>query len=488
MVRAGRRSSRTATEALAVETDSFSRIPAQAARAMGAGAREVLDEHTYAFIARGAIDLPRARESGDGGMADERSPSCPAFNEAGAIGDVVDAIRAVDPAYDVVVVDDGSADETGPIARAHGAAVVTLPYNIGIGGTVQTGFKYALERGYATAVRLDGDGQHDPAELGKLLRPIQSGEADIVTGSRFVDGSGEYRPPLARRIGIIWFARIVSLLYAAACHRHDLRLPGAESQGHFARGRLPERLPRGRGHGTRLQASATARRGPGDDARARDGPVVDHVRPLDLLRREGDSGVARRDGEAVRHAPRGGGSAMTSVRTSVAAAIASLLLILIVLELIRGRRLKERYALLWLVTGVVLFVLSIWRQGLNTIAGWLGVETYPPAILFAIATLFIIVVLLHYSTVLSQLDDQNTILAQRVALLEERIHGAPSAAGDDTAPKVTSRAFLRRGGRRPRGTRASLRPGDAPRDGAGRLRRRRKRRWDIRKARADPGR
>ena len=112
---------------------------------------------------------------------------------------------------------------------------------------------------------------------------------------------------------------------------------------------------------------------------------------------------------------------MTPVRISVAAAIASLLLILIVLELIRGRRLKERYALLWLVTGVVLLVLSAWRDGLNTIASWLGVATYPPAILFAIATLFIIVVLLHYSTVLSQLDDQNTLLAQRLALLEAEV-------------------------------------------------------------------
>lgn len=112
---------------------------------------------------------------------------------------------------------------------------------------------------------------------------------------------------------------------------------------------------------------------------------------------------------------------MTPVKISIAAAIASLLLILIVLELIRGRRLKERYALLWLVTGVVLLVLSAWRGGLNTIAGWLGVETYPPAILFAVATLFVIIVLLHYSTVLSQLDDQSTVLAQRVALLEQRL-------------------------------------------------------------------
>lgn len=111
---------------------------------------------------------------------------------------------------------------------------------------------------------------------------------------------------------------------------------------------------------------------------------------------------------------------MTPVRISIAASIASLLLILVVLELIRGRRLKERYALLWLVTGVLLLVLSIWRDGLNTIARWLGVSSYPPAILFAAAILFVIVVLLHYSTVLSRLVDQNTLLAQRIALLEQR--------------------------------------------------------------------
>ena len=112
---------------------------------------------------------------------------------------------------------------------------------------------------------------------------------------------------------------------------------------------------------------------------------------------------------------------MTPVRISIAASIASALLILVVLELIRGRRLKERYALLWLVTGVVLLVLSAWRGGLNTIAGWLGVSGYPPAILFAAATLFIILVLLHYSTVLSRLTDENVLLAQRLGLLDERL-------------------------------------------------------------------
>jgi hypothetical protein len=119
---------------------------------------------------------------------------------------------------------------------------------------------------------------------------------------------------------------------------------------------------------------------------------------------------------------------MTPLRVSIAASIASILLLLVVLELIRGRRLKERYALLWLVTGVVLLILSAWRGGLNTIADWLGVSGYPPAILFAAATLFVIVVLLHYSTVLSELHDRNVVLAQRVALLEERVQALTAGA------------------------------------------------------------
>lgn len=112
---------------------------------------------------------------------------------------------------------------------------------------------------------------------------------------------------------------------------------------------------------------------------------------------------------------------MTPVRVSVVGVVASVVLILVVLELVRGRRLKERYALLWLATGAVLLVLSAWRGGLNTVAGWLGVTGYPPAVLFAVATLFVLLVLLHYSTVISKLTDENVELAQRVALLEERV-------------------------------------------------------------------
>jgi glycosyltransferase involved in cell wall biosynthesis len=136
----------------------------------------------------------------------------PAYDEEAAIGAVVREIAATDARFDVVVVDDGSADDTAAVAAAAGATVVQLPYNLGIGAAVQTGFRFALQRGYDVAVRLDGDGQHDPRELRKLLAPLESGEADIVTGSRFADDDPAYRPPLARRVGIVFFARLVSVL------------------------------------------------------------------------------------------------------------------------------------------------------------------------------------------------------------------------------------------------------------------------------------
>jgi glycosyltransferase involved in cell wall biosynthesis len=136
----------------------------------------------------------------------------PAWNEEGAIAAVVDEIKAAAPGAEVVVVDDASTDATAEISEAHGATVLRLPFNVGIGGAVQTGFRYALDARYERAVRLDGDGQHDASQIPLILGPIESGEADLVIGSRFVDPEGAYRPPFARRIGIRVFARLVSVL------------------------------------------------------------------------------------------------------------------------------------------------------------------------------------------------------------------------------------------------------------------------------------
>ena len=114
-------------------------------------------------------------------------------------------------------------------------------------------------------------------------------------------------------------------------------------------------------------------------------------------------------------------AAGTPLKVSLAATAASVILVLVVFELIRSRRLREQYALLWLATGIVLVILSAWRGGLNTIAGWLGVRGYPPAVLFAVGLMFVILVLLHYSTVISRLADQNVVLAQKLALLETKL-------------------------------------------------------------------
>jgi glycosyltransferase involved in cell wall biosynthesis len=135
----------------------------------------------------------------------------PALNEEKTVASVIDEIRAFDPGLKVVVVDDGSQDATARIAKAGGATVLRLPFNVGIGGAVQTGFQYALEHGFDVVVQLDGDGQHDPRELGAILAPVVAGEADIVVGSRF-SGVGSYRAPLSRRLGIRLFARVVSLI------------------------------------------------------------------------------------------------------------------------------------------------------------------------------------------------------------------------------------------------------------------------------------
>ena len=111
---------------------------------------------------------------------------------------------------------------------------------------------------------------------------------------------------------------------------------------------------------------------------------------------------------------------MTPVRISIFAAIAAVILLLVVLELIRSRRLQERYALLWLLTGIVIFILAVSRGLLSWLSDLVGIA-YPPSALFLVAAVFILVVLLHYSTVISELAERNLMLAQRIALLEQKL-------------------------------------------------------------------
>src|SRR5207247_5023999 len=137
----------------------------------------------------------------------------PALRGEGSLARVIEEIRAYDPELRIVVVADGSTDRTAEAARAADAMVLRLPFNLGIGGAVQTGLRYAHENGFEFAVRVDGDGQHDAAQLATVIEPVLRDEADIAVGSRYLGLGGEgYRSTASRRLGIRILARTVSLL------------------------------------------------------------------------------------------------------------------------------------------------------------------------------------------------------------------------------------------------------------------------------------
>ncbi|HIJ66263.1 MAG TPA: glycosyltransferase family 2 protein [Candidatus Hydrogenedentes bacterium] len=136
----------------------------------------------------------------------------PAYNEAETIGGVVAGLRNHVPEYDILVVDDGSTDETAAaVHRLDGVKFVRLAYNLGIGAAMQTGYKYALRNGYDVAVQCDGDGQHPVREIRRLVEHVQAGDADLMIGSRYVADTG-YRPSLSRRVGKSLLSRLVDAL------------------------------------------------------------------------------------------------------------------------------------------------------------------------------------------------------------------------------------------------------------------------------------
>jgi len=134
----------------------------------------------------------------------------PAFNESATIVTVVEALRKYAPRFDTLVIDDGSSDETDVLAFGAGAKVLKLPFNVGIGGAVQTGFVYAREHGYDFVAQVDGDGQHDSMELERLIDVMEEEAVDMVCGSRFMTDDHRYPAPISRRAGIHVFAFLLS--------------------------------------------------------------------------------------------------------------------------------------------------------------------------------------------------------------------------------------------------------------------------------------
>jgi glycosyltransferase involved in cell wall biosynthesis len=141
----------------------------------------------------------------------------PAYNEEGAIGGVVAEVRAVMPGVPILVVDDSSADSTIHRARGAGARVLSLPHHLGLGGAVQAGYRLAFELDYEYVIRVDGDGQHDPRDIPKMLEALEREKCEMVIGSRFVNGEGEHSGPL-RALGIVFFRAVLRPILGRPVH------------------------------------------------------------------------------------------------------------------------------------------------------------------------------------------------------------------------------------------------------------------------------
>lgn len=135
----------------------------------------------------------------------------PAYNEQANIANVINTLRQHVPHTDIAVVNDGSYDETGAMAQAAGAIVLHMPYNVGIGAAVQTAFMFAHAHDYEVVVRSDGDGQHDSVQIQKLVDALQTGEADMVVGTRFIEHEG-YQTSIPRRAGILILSTLISAI------------------------------------------------------------------------------------------------------------------------------------------------------------------------------------------------------------------------------------------------------------------------------------
>jgi glycosyltransferase involved in cell wall biosynthesis len=161
----------------------------------------------------------------------------PAYNEQENVGHVVRKIKQHAGYADILVINDGSSDATAEVAQRSRASVLNLPYNLGIGGAVQAGIKFAWNYGYPFVVRVDGDRQHNVEDIPRLLGAVMQGQADVAIGSRFCEKEETYRPPFARRLGIRMFSLLVSVLvgYRVYDTTSGLQCMDLKAMEHFVR-------------------------------------------------------------------------------------------------------------------------------------------------------------------------------------------------------------------------------------------------------------
>ncbi|WP_343418736.1 glycosyltransferase family 2 protein [Candidatus Flexifilum breve] len=214
----------------------------------------------------------------------------PALNEADSIAHVIGLIHQHAPWADIAVINDGSTDDTRAIATTHGAVVLNMPYNVGIGAAVQTGFLYAAQHGYEVTVQNDGDGQHNPQEIPLLVSDLIASGSDLVVGSRYIEDRG-YITPMARKVGIVILARIISLIT-----RQQFTDPTSGFRASSQRTiRLcartyPHDYPRTGSGRAAAPRRAAAARNPRDDEPALRRQVLDYADQIGRVHAQSDSG------------------------------------------------------------------------------------------------------------------------------------------------------------------------------------------------------
>ena len=352
----------------------------------------------------------------------------PAFNERQSVARLARRLHRAMPSADVLVIDDGSTDDT--LRRVPPATkVISLPFNLGIGGAMQTGYRYAALHGYDVAVQVDGDGQHRPGEVPRLVQHLLRSGADLAVGSRFIGKNREvpkhrrYHQSIPRMVGIHILDAVIRLLCG-------LRVTDCTSGFRVANRRVirafahwyPDDYPE-----PEVGAAAAPRRVPhhraGRPHAAAAGGDDQHSAPArDLLRAQGGAGpgaghgprpLADRQGDRRRLRKR---PMPNLLRTLILLAFGSTLLLLAVRRL-RRFRLKERYALLFVLLGLPFLVLAVWPRGIELLSELTRIAQ--PTVMLLCVSVFLILSVFELLTIVSVQDRKITTLAQMVGILME---------------------------------------------------------------------
>ena len=316
----------------------------------------------------------------------------PAFNESKSVGKLVRWHCRTLPEFDVLVIDDGSTDDTVRQVPP-GSTVVSLPFNLGIGGAMQTGYRYADLHCYDVAVQVDGDGQHRPLGVRALVRPLLAGNADIVVGSRFL-GETNFRQSMPRMTGIKLLSIVDSVAGGIAHYRLHQRISGGESAGNsclcaLVSGRLP-------GTGSGVVAAQVGIQGFGNcrqDAAADVRPQQHQPAARLVLRAESKHlPAAGRDARAMAQGQAGSSSfGRTQMILHFIPLIFGVGVLALAVRRMRHYQLKERYTLLFVLLGLPFFILAVWPSLIGRVANMLGITYGTISLLCMLAFLLLMI-------------------------------------------------------------------------------------------------